>query len=764
MIRYLRNRWLSDSYTAALALACTASSLFAQAQWTELPPQLRNREGHTMVTDDVGGVTILFGGTIDPGTSTYANDVWTFDGSTWTEQASVNPPPARKGHAAVFDSARGKMVIFGGSAHVAGSTVSLNDTWEWDGVSWTQVNTTMQPTARERHTMAYMLNRQETVMTGGTTGWSETWVFDGTAGTWTQAVPAGPAPNLQSPTLTYDGPRGVSLLVGAAISAVETWEWDGTVWTQQAPPINPPAVYGHTAHQVSLPGAPIIMFGGFDGMAMSSATWQWDGSAKTWTALPVTGPAGRLWTASAMDPLTGGLLLFGGNAENGTASDTWRFDGTSWQRVGQGQPPGRTSASFTMGPAGTPILFGGLAYWPFGNSNTWSWDGSEWTELTAAGGPSSRYSSEAALDTSRGQIVMFGGIHGFDGSFLGDTWEFDGAVWNQVTPTNSPPPRAHHAMAYDRDRDVTVLHGGSSGGAPFTETWEYDGTTWTQRVIAQPSSMTVQAMAYDLGQGVCVLLGQNTFSGAMETWQYDGTAWSQLATAIAPPNGDAELDLEYDEFRDTMVVIANDAVGASTWELDLAQATPTWSMATSVGSNPNVTYGAIAYDSVRQVVVQYGGHVGMATGPESLSTFEYAVATPATVASVGTSCSGVVGTPVCSAAPGVSNVPWMGTEFTTQVDGLTGAGILVSLAYGLTPYPGGIELSLLNLPGCFLYHDHLAVVPLTSDAMGTVAHGLTMSSDPALIGSKLYAQAFVSGVSGFLDSTSNALELTMQLR
>ena len=44
---------------------------------------------------------------------------------------------------------------------------------------------------------------------------------------------------------------------------------------------------------------------------------------------------------------------------------------------------------------------------------------------------------------------------------------------------------------------------------------------------------------------------------------------------------------------------------------------------------------------------------------------------------------------------------------------------------------------------------------------GTATHTLPMSSDPALIGFKIYAQGFPFGVLG-IDATSNAIELTLQ--
>ena len=53
------------------------------------------------------------------------------------------------------------------------------------------------------------------------------------------------------------------------------------------------------------------------------------------------------------------------------------------------------------------------------------------------------------------------------------------------TGVGTPGQRAHHAMAYDSDRGVTVFFGGEIGKrgeeAYFDDTWEYDGTNqWRQ--------------------------------------------------------------------------------------------------------------------------------------------------------------------------------------------------------------------------------------------------------------------------------------------
>ena len=67
------------------------------------------------------------------------------------------------------DAARQRVVLFGG--------VRLQDTWEWDGVSWTQATPAQSPSARWAHAMAYDAGRQRIVLFGGLgSGWqSDAW-------------------------------------------------------------------------------------------------------------------------------------------------------------------------------------------------------------------------------------------------------------------------------------------------------------------------------------------------------------------------------------------------------------------------------------------------------------------------------------------------------------------------------------------------------------------------------------------------------------
>jgi hypothetical protein len=90
---------------------------------------------------------LLFGGLEQDG-STVLNDTWTWDGTSWTQHDVVGPSGRWSAAAASLD---GTVVVFGGvrSNGAAGASESeLGDTWTWDGVSWTR-HDVVGPSARD---------------------------------------------------------------------------------------------------------------------------------------------------------------------------------------------------------------------------------------------------------------------------------------------------------------------------------------------------------------------------------------------------------------------------------------------------------------------------------------------------------------------------------------------------------------------------------------------------------------------------------------
>src|SRR5436853_2222637 len=124
---------------------------------------------------------ILFGGISNIGQP--LNDTWEFDGVNWTQVADVGPSK-RRFHQMVYDISRKVMVLFGGNSHGELNFADvMGDTWEWDGNEWTEVANT-GPAKRIGHGMAFDEINKITILFGGFDGvekiFNDTWSWDGT--------------------------------------------------------------------------------------------------------------------------------------------------------------------------------------------------------------------------------------------------------------------------------------------------------------------------------------------------------------------------------------------------------------------------------------------------------------------------------------------------------------------------------------------------------------------------------------------------------
>ena len=150
--------------------------------------------------------------------------------------------------------------------------------------------------------------------------------------------------------------------------------------------------------------------------------------------------------------------------------------------------------------------------------------------------PAARYGAAMAYDAGSQQLIMFGGHT--NGGDIGDTWEWTGSNWTQLSPVTSPGGRYQANLVYDSALHERVLFGGYHNGTYLNDTWAWNGTTWTQIGTAHsPSTREAAAMAYDPTLGEIVLFGGLDSSAAVvnDTWTFDGTDWTQASPTSSPP-------------------------------------------------------------------------------------------------------------------------------------------------------------------------------------------------------------------------------------
>lgn len=152
------------------------------SQWTQVSnegPSARFPAG--FVYDIANQNVLLFGGhAIDTQGITTHSDTWTWDGLAWKEIQTQGPSP-RDGADAIFSRHSNAIFLFGG-AEIDSDVTLLNDTWLWDGNQWNQVKTEGPP-ARVHPAMAFDSARGKVVLTGGSNApgvvLSDTWEWDG---------------------------------------------------------------------------------------------------------------------------------------------------------------------------------------------------------------------------------------------------------------------------------------------------------------------------------------------------------------------------------------------------------------------------------------------------------------------------------------------------------------------------------------------------------------------------------------------------------
>ena len=225
-------------------------------------------------------------------------------GLTWRrveDIGSIDPPGHILNYAVAHDSRRGRTVFFGGVNPIT-EEYQLDHTWEWDGFIWTRHDPPSHPEGRHSPAMAYDSRRGVCVLFGGGTNtfqndipFNDTWEWDGKSWTMRQAndpLAQDRPPPLDHPVLSYDSHRGRTVLTaysarqnGEIVPLTSTWEWDGTNWVRFNKALArraSPMAYDPLRRVTVLFGGN----GGWDGLL--NDTWTWDGT--NWTQVATEGP------------------------------------------------------------------------------------------------------------------------------------------------------------------------------------------------------------------------------------------------------------------------------------------------------------------------------------------------------------------------------------------------------------------------------------------------------------------------------------------
>ena len=207
---------------------------------------------YALAYDSWSGRLLTFGGAAIM--ENERRDLWELRSNN-AAMVAAGGPLRRMQHASAFDSVRGRFVVFGGCRfdNGGGSYQPLGDgaTHEWDGSQWHSVPSTtwsgpIDPRFRIGAAMAFDRARGRTVLFGGAPITSSTYspvyrndTYEWDGSTWTHMPTATLPPAAAGRLIYHDGLGQCLLQVGSAL-----WTWAGSNWNV-SPIAAPPGVIAY---------------------------------------------------------------------------------------------------------------------------------------------------------------------------------------------------------------------------------------------------------------------------------------------------------------------------------------------------------------------------------------------------------------------------------------------------------------------------------------------------------------------------------------
>jgi hypothetical protein len=298
----------------------------------------------------------------------------------WVDRTPANPtsgPQARAFPAVCWDAARNQVLMFGGLGTFG---AGLQDTWVWNGSTWTRRITPTLPQFPQRRApcqfaMTSHAGGDVVLLVEG-----NTYTWDGSDWLYRQTLPMNGFGYPCNLAIGHDSSRNQTVLfVGSrwenqATDVAETYVWDGFAWSQRITPVLPyPCQY----------------------------------------------------PSMAFDPVANRLLLTtSGNGQ----SAYFEWTGGNWQqRLIAGTPASSGALASDTGNNRVVMLDGVMQTSP---GHTWTFANGVCTAVASALEPARRLGAGMTYDPVRSRVVMFGGATFWSPNVnplvlaLGDTWEF----------------------------------------------------------------------------------------------------------------------------------------------------------------------------------------------------------------------------------------------------------------------------------------------------------------------------------------------------
>ncbi len=296
----------TDTCDAATGMATHTKQMACAWSSTSTAGAPAPRQRHTAVW--TGSKMIVWGGSVAGSPSvTATGGLYDPTTDTWTPMSSINAPPPRHSHRAVWTGS--KMIVWGGFG--ATTYESTGGIYDPTTDTWATMSTVGAPAGRNEHAMVW--TDKLLVVSGGFNGaaLASGASYDPATDTWAALPSAGAAGPRLSHTAIWTGSRAI--FWGG--SDLGDWHKDGLeltpgapgVWTASTDLVGAPGPReGHTALWT---GSQMLIWGGWNGGPYLDDGGAFDPAADadgTWSSITTTGaPSPRtehtaVWTSSAM--------------------------------------------------------------------------------------------------------------------------------------------------------------------------------------------------------------------------------------------------------------------------------------------------------------------------------------------------------------------------------------------------------------------------------------------------------------------------------
>src|SRR5439155_19718049 len=306
--------------------------------WTELqsrPYTPAPRQEHAAVWDDPDQSLLVFGGYRSA--SEFLGDLWSYRPAfgSWQTLGGA-PPSARSGTAAAWDAARRRLLIFGGY----GPTGYSADLWSYhpDTNTWMELAPGEAPPAREEATAVWDTANGELLVYGGQRDGrllDDLWAYEPESDSWAELDREGDWPAARArQTAVWDADAermlvfgGYGGLPGGYLDDVWSYEPGSNSWSpvETDGPV-PSGRAGHIAVWDAASGR-MLVWGGFaGGVDYLGDLWELRPDDGAWELLePAGGPPARGGAAGVWDPTRRRLLVFGGGGSV-ASSELWSYE------------------------------------------------------------------------------------------------------------------------------------------------------------------------------------------------------------------------------------------------------------------------------------------------------------------------------------------------------------------------------------------------------------------------------------------------------